>query len=85
MQWTNALPGDLSPEAKAHYLAAVAESYVYYKDDLSAEIARNRLFDLNEDLGAEIAAAQAFFSENPQRNSRVYISNLGQLAQSAWC
>ena len=81
VQWKNALPGDLNPEAKAQYLASVAESYVYYKDDLSAEIARNRLFDLNENLSSEIAAAQAFFSDNPQRNSRVHISNLGQLAQ----
>lgn len=82
VQWTNAWPGDLTQEARAQYLAAVAESYVYYGDAEAAELARNRLFDLNENLGEEIAAAQAYFLDNPQRNSRVYVSNLGQLAQA---
>jgi hypothetical protein len=81
VQWTNAWPGDLSPEARAQYLAAVADAYVYYGDEQAAEIARNRLFDLNDNLAEEIAAAQRFFAENRQRNSNVYISNLGQLAQ----
>lgn len=82
VQWTNAWPGDLTQEARAQYLAAVAESYVYYGDEQAAEIARNRLFDLNENLAEEIADAQAYFLDNPQRNARVYVSNLGQLAQA---
>ncbi len=82
VQWTNAWPGDLSSEARAQYLAAVADAYVYYGDEQAAEIARNRLFDLNDNLAEEIASAQRFFAENRQRNSNVYISNLGQLAQS---
>jgi len=81
VQWSNAWPADLSPEARAQYLAAVADAYVYYGDAQAAEIARNRLFDLNDNLAEEIAAAQRFFAENRQRNSNVYISNLGQLAQ----
>jgi len=80
VQWSDAWPGDLSAEAKAQYLASVAQVYTYYNDDLAAETARNRLLDLNEDLADEIAAAQAFFEENPQRDSRVYITMLGQLA-----
>lgn len=80
VNWTNAWPSDLSPEARAQYLAAVSEAYIYYGDERAAEIARNRLFDLDDDLAAEIAAAQQFFEDNPQRNSRIYISNLGQLA-----
>jgi hypothetical protein len=81
VQWTNAWPSDLSPEAKAQYLATVAEAYVYYGDAEAAEDARNRLFGLNDDLDTAIAEAQAYFADNPQRNSRIYINNLGQLAQ----
>ena len=82
VQWSNAWPGDLSPEARAQYLAAVADDYVYYGDEQAAEIARNRLFDLNDNLAEEIAAAQRFFAEHHQQNANVYISNLGQLAQA---
>lgn len=81
VKWTNAWPGDLSDEARAQYLAAVAEAYVYYGDEQAAEIARNRLYSLNDNLAQEIADAQTFFAENPQRNDRIYISNLGKLAQ----
>lgn len=82
VQWTEAWPADLSQEARAQYLAAVSEAYVYYGDDQAAEVARNRLFNLNDDLATEIASAQRFFADNPQASSRVYISNLGQLAQA---
>lgn len=82
VQWTNAWPADLSQEARAQYLAAVSEAYVYYGDAEAAEVARNRLFNLNDDLPAYIADAQKFFFDNPQANSRVYISNLGQLAKA---
>lgn len=81
VKWTNAWPGDLSDEARAQYLAAVAEAYAYYGDEQAAEIARNRLYTLNDNLAQEIADAQTFFAEHPQRNDRIYISNLGKLAQ----
>ena len=80
VQWTNAWPADLSQEARAQYLAAVSEAYVYYGDAEAAEVARNRLFSLNADLPTYIADAQKFFVDNPQPNSRVYIGNLGKLA-----
>jgi hypothetical protein len=82
VQWTDAWPADLSQEARAQYLAAVAEAYVFYGDDQAAEVARNRLFNLNDDLADYIVEAQRFFVDNPQANSRIYISNLGQLAQA---
>ena len=82
VQWSNAWPGDLSPEARAQYLAAVADAYVYYGDAQAAEIARNRLFDLKDNLAEEIVAAQSYFAEHHLPNSNVYISNLGQLAQA---
>ncbi|MEX1019293.1 MAG: hypothetical protein WDZ49_06520 [Litorilinea sp.] len=81
VQWTNAWPGDLSPEIRAHYIAAVAEAYEYYGDDRAAEIARTRLYDLNDNLGEEIAAAQAYFNDSGLREARQYIVNLGVLAQ----
>lgn len=82
VRWTNAWPGDLSDEARAQYLAAVAEAYVYYGNAQAAEIARNRLYDLNDNLADEIAAAQRFFADHPQvNNANIYISNLGRLAQ----
>ena len=82
VEWTNAWPADLSQESRAQYLAAVAEAYVYYGDAQAAEVARNRLFNLNDDLASYIADAQAFFVDNPQASSRIYINNLGQLAQA---
>ncbi|MDI9548976.1 MAG: hypothetical protein QM346_15395 [Chloroflexota bacterium] len=80
VEWKNAWPADLSPEARAQYLASVAQVYTYYNDEQAAEIARGRLLNLNDDLAGEIAAAQAYFDENPQRDSRIYITMLGQLA-----
>jgi hypothetical protein len=81
VQWAEAWPADLSQEARAQYLAAVSEAYVYYGDDQAVEVARNRLFNLNDNLATEIASAQRFFADNPQASSRVYINNLGQLAR----
>src|SRR5215204_5296097 len=65
VQWTDAWPADLSQEARAQYLAAVSEAYVYYGDAQAAEVARNRLFNLNDDLPTYIAQAQKFFVDNP--------------------
>lgn len=80
VQWTNAWPGDLSDEAKAQYLASVAQVYAYYPNDRAAETARTRLYDLEPNIEEEIAAAQAFFAENPQRDSNVYITMLSEMA-----
>lgn len=82
VQWVNAWPGELNPEARAHYIAAVAEAYSYYGDDRAAEIARFRLFDMNENLGEEIAAAQSYFNDNPRRDSTAYINYMARLAQA---
>jgi hypothetical protein len=80
VQWTNAWPGDLSEEARAQYLATVAQVYAYYPDDRAAETARARLYDLEANIDEEIAAAQTYFAENPQRDSNVYITFLSELA-----
>ncbi len=80
VEWRNALLQDLNPEARANYLAAVAEAYVYYRDEEAAALARQRLLDLNDNLAEEIALAQAYFREHPQEHSRVHIDNLALLA-----
>ena len=80
VKWTDAWPTDLSQEAKAQYLAAVAQVYAYYPDDRAAETARTRLYGLQDNIGDEIAAAQNFFAENPQRDSNVYITMLAEMA-----
>lgn len=80
VEWQNALLQDLNPEARANYLAAVAEAYVYYQDEEAAALARQRLLDLNDNLAEEIAQAQAYFREHPQEYSRVHIDNLARLA-----
>jgi len=80
VQWTDAWPGDLTEEARAQYLAAVAQVYAYYPDDRAAETARARLYDLQGDIGDEIANAQTYFADNPQRDSNVYITVLTELA-----
>ena len=36
VQWTNAWPADLSPEAKAQYLASVAQAYTNNNDAQAA-------------------------------------------------
>lgn len=82
VQWVNAWPGELNPQARAHYLATVAEAYTYYGDDRAAEIARFRLFDMHENLGEEIVAAQTYFTDNPERDSLTYINYLSRLAQA---
>jgi hypothetical protein len=82
VQWVNAWPGDLNPEARAHYIAAVADAYTYIGDDRAAEVASRRLYDLNNNLAAEIAAAQSYFTDNPQQESRTYIVNMARLAQA---
>ncbi len=81
VQWSNAWPSDLSQEAKAQYIASVAQVYAYYPDESAEETARMRLYDLNDDLAGEIAAAQAYFDSSSQVNARIYINDLANLAQ----
>lgn len=81
VQWTDAWPSDLSQEAKAQYLASIAQVYAFYPDDSAEEVARMRLYDLNDNLEEEIANAQAYFGNNPQMDSRIYMNNLANLAQ----
>ena len=82
VQWEEAQLIDLSEEAQANYLAAVADAYVSRQDETAALVARQRLFDLNENLAQEIAEAQQFFANSDIIDNGVRVQNLQELAQS---
>ncbi len=82
VQWENAQLADLSEEAQANYLAAVADAYVARQDESAALVARQRLSALGTSSAQEIAEAQQFLASNPILDSGVRIQNLQELAQS---
>ena len=82
VQWENVQMADLSEEAQANYLAAVADAYVARQDENAALVARQRLSALGESSAQEIAEAQQFLASNPILDSGVRIQNLQELAQS---
>jgi len=82
VHWTEAWPSDLDQEAKAQYLAAVAQVYSYDRNTEGAvEQARMKLFGLNDDMQDEIDAAMEFFDSNPTLYSNLNRTNLALLAQ----
>ncbi|MCL4861169.1 MAG: hypothetical protein KJZ93_17255 [Caldilineaceae bacterium] len=80
VQWQGATLNELYPDAKADYLAAVAESYVMYGSPEAAEVARRRVAVFGDALGEEFEAAIAHFSAGADPDKQVRISNLGALA-----
>lgn len=79
VSWTNSWPTDLSQEAKADYLAAVADAYVADGSGQARSLAETRLSTMRENLSQDIIDAKVYFSNNgPNHNIR--ISNLDQLA-----
>ncbi|NJN81018.1 MAG: hypothetical protein HC802_01170 [Caldilineaceae bacterium] len=81
VQWTSATLDELSPELQAEYLAMVAEAYVYSGGPDAAATANARLEGF-DDPAAEIAAAIAYYEENPdlKPNARIHAANLNTLA-----
>ena len=72
----------LSTEAKAAYLASVADAYVAYNNPEAATLATQRLAALEEaDIQAAFNEAIAYYSTQPDANLR--INNLSQLASIA--
>ncbi|RIK42720.1 MAG: hypothetical protein DCC55_08020 [Chloroflexi bacterium] len=80
VEWQGAALNELLPEAKAEYLAAVADSYTMYGSPEAAETARRRLAALDGDLTGEFEAAIAHFSASNDPDKAVRISNLSSLA-----
>lgn len=80
VQWQGATLNELYPDAKADYLAAVAESYVMYGSPEAAEVARRRVAVFGDALGDELEAAIAHFSAGADPDKQVRISNLDALA-----
>ncbi len=82
VQWENMQLADLSEEAQANYLAAVADAYVARRDENAALVARQRLSALGADSAQEIAEAQQFLANSDIIDNGVRIQNLQELAQS---
>lgn len=80
VEWQGAGLNELLPEARAEYLAAVAESYTMYSSPEAAATARRRLATLDSDLRGEFEAAIAHFSASNDPDKAVRISNLSSLA-----
>lgn len=80
VSWQGAMPNELFPDAKAQYLAAVAEAYLLYDTPEAAETARQRVASFGDNLAAEIEAAVAFYSSSNDPAKEIHISNLGRLA-----
>jgi hypothetical protein len=80
VEWQGASLNELLPEARAEYLAAVAESYTMYGSPEAAATARRRLAPLDSDLPGEFEAAIAHFSASNDPDKAVRISNLSSLA-----
>lgn len=80
VEWQGAGLDELLPEARAEYLAAVAESYTMYGSPEAAATARRRLAALDGDLQSEFEAAIAHFSASNDPDKAVRISNLSSLA-----
>jgi hypothetical protein len=84
VSWTNAAPGDLSAEAQAGYVSAVADAYVSARNVPARALAEQRL----QFFGDEAAQAQAiddarlWYSENQPDEWRVRTSNLNELASA---
>lgn len=88
VQWSDAGPDDLRPDARAHFIAATADAYVASGgQDPNTALARMQSFD---DPQAAIQDAIAFFrqSEDPKRmirevNLRSLASAMGPSAQAS--
>lgn len=80
VEWTNANPGDLRPEYKADFLAAVADAYVAVRTPEALDLARQRLVGFGDDQAREIEAALQHFAAGAQRDNAIRITNLQELA-----
>lgn len=82
VEWKNAYLSDLSPEAKAEYLSAVADSYVVYGSDAARQQASQRLASLQGNLMAELQSAMEYYRARPTQENEIHIYNLAQLANA---
>lgn len=84
VSWTNAAPGDLSADARADYLSAVADAYVSGRNLPARELARQRLRYFGDETAqaGAIAAARLWYGENQPDEWRVRTSNLNELASA---
>ncbi len=80
VQWQGATINELYPDAKAEYLATVADGYVMYSTPEAAATAQRRVANFGPNLASEIEAAIAHYSASNDPDKAVRISNLTSLA-----
>ncbi len=82
VEWQGATVAELFPDAKAQYLAAVADAFAMYHDQDAAELAQRRLAALGANLPSDMEAAIAYFSSSTDPNKEIRIGNLSLLASA---
>ena len=80
VQWSNAWPNDLAPEAQANYIAAVADAYTANPTDSNAELAARRLSYYGADVETALDEARTFFEAGETGQSAEQIANIDALA-----
>ncbi len=80
IQWSNAWPPDLADQAKADYIAAVADAFAASRSDDAADLAYRRLSSFGDDMQAELSAAILYFETHPSNDGAVRINNIQDLA-----
>ncbi len=80
VEWQGATINELYPDAKAEYLATVADGYVMYSTPEAAATAQRRVANFGPNLASEIEAAIAHYSASSDPDKAVRISNLTSLA-----
>jgi hypothetical protein len=73
---------ELFPDAKAQYLAAVADAFAMYHNQEAAELAQRRLAALGANLPRDMEGAIAYFSSTTDPNKEIRIGNLSLLASA---
>jgi cytoskeletal protein RodZ len=82
VQWDNSWPPDLADEARADYIAAVADAFVAARSDDAAEIAYQRLSSFGDSMADQLDWAQSYFQDNETSDSPLRINNIQELAAS---
>ena len=80
IQWSNAWPPDLAQQAKADYIAAVADAFVASRSDEAADLAYRRLSSFGDDMQTELGDAVLYFETHPSNDGAVRINNIQELA-----
>lgn len=82
VEWQGATLNELFPTERAEYLGAVADAFALNRSPEAAEVARQRVAALGDNLSSELEAAIAHFSNTADPNRELRINNLTFLASN---